>query len=235
MQHDWVDYMVAFGTVGAAVVSLLAIAVALGIATYDRRRESAREDRERKIQAAQRRLDNALAVLDAWEQCWAIKPDLGLVPGLYVSDADAPEVRSAIGRAIALVSASTEGYEYARRFALEDPKPLTGQFQGDYLQQHPELGEDGLYHQLFGGLHPLAIRNEVQRVIIKAREDLAALIDPSRKKQKPASPASGGTPETLESPTPAPAPEPSPEVLGGPETPKALEDTTAEEKERTGG
>jgi Flp pilus assembly protein TadB len=111
MQRDWVDYMTAFGTVGAAVVSLLAIAVALGIATYDRRRESAREDRERKIQAAQRRLDNALAVLDAWEQCWAIKPTLGSEPALYVADGDPPELRSAIGRAIALVSASTERYE----------------------------------------------------------------------------------------------------------------------------
>jgi hypothetical protein len=108
---------------------------------------------------------------------------------------------------------------------------LTGQFLDDYLQQHPELGEDGFYYRLFGGLHPLAIRNEVQRVIVEAREELAALVEPRKPRHW-----FPKVPPRRSPILPPPGPQgPSPEVPQGPDASETTDALIPSEKMTTEG
>ena len=110
MQHDWVDYMVAFGTVGAAAVSLIAVVAALWIATSDRHEMREREQRERARQAAQRLLDDAVVLLEAWEQCWNLAGMIAIVGAADGTQHNKPGFDVARARLSALLRASQNDY-----------------------------------------------------------------------------------------------------------------------------
>jgi hypothetical protein len=176
MQRDWVDYMTALGTVGAAVVSLIAVAVALWIATSDRRREFGREQRERKVQAGQRRVDEAVVVLEAWERLWA------LVPKPWDADAEdpwtwrqTPEWRASAAHLNSVVRASGERFTYARsgfrHFGYDE------EYGARYLAQEHDLGVVGDF-QVFDPETEddsrRIIRMEILEVIAEARRQMAS-------------------------------------------------------------
>lgn len=185
------------------------------IAKSDRQEALAREERERQIQAAQRRIDDAILLLEACEQAWSLGSPLGIPGGLARGVFGNQEAQLALGHLTALLRASTEAYPRTRHLLFN--AHFTGQFE-ELKAQAPE-------HE---NPYRWAIRSEILSVISEAREQLSAARTTRANRSaeppemlEPASAAPGGTSEALEDPAQAPGPETSPEVLEGPETPEA--------------
>jgi hypothetical protein len=144
MQHDWVDWLGAIGGFVAGTGALVAVVVALWIATHDRHDSLAREERERKIQAAERRIAEALVVLEAWETSWAFHPKPSDPPS---EDEWAwrrtPEFRVAVAHLTTVLRASGEPFIYARsgfrHFGFDDA------YGQQYLSQEHDLGVAGTF------------------------------------------------------------------------------------------
>jgi hypothetical protein len=191
MQHDWVDYMTAFGTVGAAVVSLIAVAVALWIATSDRHQTREREQRERARQAAERKIDDAVAILEAWEQCWNLAGMIAIVGATVGIPHNKPGFDVARAHLSALLRASQNDYPLG--WSAFERKPDNQEFHRA-VDQAPEGKEPPARW---------AIRREILRAIEEAQRQLGvatlqqtypASEGMSDKRDDPA-PASAGGPE----------------------------------------
>jgi len=158
--------MVAFGTVGAAAVSLLAVALALWIATSDRHETREREQRERARQAAQRKIDDAVVILEAWEQCWNLAGRDAIVGALGIRDKPGFDVARA--RLSALLRASQNDYPLGWSAFERKPDP---EFHRA-VDQAPE-GEEPRGRWV--------IRREILRLIEEAQRQLgvATLQQPS--------------------------------------------------------
>ena len=138
LAHEIRDWMIALGTIGAVLV-------ALWLATRDRREALARESRERGVQTAQRRLDDAMAILEAWEDVWAYTPrpwedDGGDPHGWH----DRPAFRLAVARLSSLVRASGEPYVFARGHLFNHLGP-DAEYSQTFFDHDHDLGEAGKY------------------------------------------------------------------------------------------
>lgn len=177
MQHDWFDWLGAIGGFVAGAGALFAVGVALWLATRERGEALARERRERGIEAAQRRVDEALVVLEAWERLWALEPKPW--------DADAndtwefrqtPEWRASVAHLHAVLRASGEEYRYARsgfdHFGYDDA------YGAKYLASQPDLGAAAgaqVYDPETDDPHRAIIRTEILVAVADARRDMAML------------------------------------------------------------
>lgn len=137
-----------------------------------------REERERRIQAAQQRLTDALAILEAWEQVWAHYPR----PQFWAVEEEkghpwrySLEYRLAVAHLIALVRASAEPYVFARGQLFNHIGADT-EYERTFFDREHDLGEAGRYAAFDPESEDndrLIIRTEVLEAAEKARKALA--------------------------------------------------------------
>jgi hypothetical protein len=208
----------------AAHVALRDRRGAADLAAIDRRDAYDREWRERTVLICMRRIEDAIALLDAWEQAWrlgSVHTLIGATNGA-VRDGWLP----ASAHLGALLRASARIY----------PRGMAAYLGIDAVEQSNEIKDLDRSDLLKGGeLARGLVRGEILRIIDSSRlEMLRAPLDlPGR--PVPVSPASEGTSETLEGSARAPGPETSAEVLEGPGTPEVPEAPIPPEKEKTEG
>lgn len=173
--ENLLEWLGAIGGFVAGIGALIAVVAALGISQRDRKEALAREARALQVQVAQRRVDEAMIVLEAWERLWAMQPK-PWDPNAEDRFAwrQTPEYRAAQAHLTSVIRASGEAYTYMRsgfrHFGYDDAYGV------EFLARDHDLGAAGateVFDPESEDTDRRIIRMEILEVVAEARRQMA--------------------------------------------------------------